>query len=115
MARSFRVYYRQLRGRNAFNHNISGVDITNRSAVLVTAAPGNYSGPPGLNYKTNFDGNNERLNVHGPDVWVSNVVAHGPEGGAGGVEYAITVAGNAPTDVAVTITILDAFESFTQT
>lgn len=113
MARSFRVYYRQLTGRIAFNHNFSGVNITNQSAVIVTAAPGNYSGPPGLNYKTNFDGNNERLNVHGPNVEVSNVVAHGPEGGAGGVEFVLTVANT--TDVAVTITILDPFESFFQT
>src|SRR4051812_16450857 len=111
MARSFRVYFREQSGRTAHNLNIAGVAITNRSAVIVTAAPGSFSGPPGLKYKSNFDGNNERLNVHGPDVWVSNVVAHGPEGGTGGVEFVLTVAGAEPTDVAVTITVLDAFES----
>jgi hypothetical protein len=115
MAKSFRVYYPLQSGRNAHNFNIAGATITNRSAVIVTAAPGNFSGPPGLGYKTNFDGNNERLNVHGPDVWVSNVVAHGPEGGSGGVEFVLTVAGTEPTDVAVTITVLDEFESFFQT
>jgi hypothetical protein len=48
------------------------------------------------------------LNVHGPDVRVSNVVPHGPEGAAGGVEFVLTM--DAPTDVAVTITVLDPWD-----
>ena len=55
-----------------------------------------------------FFDQNIRLNVHGPDVRVSNVVPHGPEGGPGGVEFVLTM--DAPTDVAVTITVLDPWD-----
>jgi hypothetical protein len=41
---------------------------------------------------------------------VTNIVPHGPEGGDGGVEFVLTV--DSPTDVAVTITILEPWESF---
>jgi hypothetical protein len=115
MARSFRVYYPLQSGRSAKNHNLAGVAITNRSAVQVTAAPGHWATAGPTHYPTNFDGNNFRLTPHGPDVWVSNVVAHGPEGGPGGVEFVLTVADGQTTNVGVTITIFDEFESFFQT
>jgi hypothetical protein len=102
MAQSFRVFYAQLSGRTPFNVNLDGFNITRQSAILVTAAPCSFSGQGGF-----FD-QDMRLNVHGPDVRVSNVVPHGPEGAAGGVEFVLTL--DAPTDVAVTITVLDPWD-----
>jgi hypothetical protein len=113
MARSVRLYVKNLPpGRTAFNHNISGFEITNRSVAVVTAAPCTIGGPPGLFGGTNFDGDNLRLNVHGPDVWVSNIVPHGPEGGDGGIEFCLRLDSTAPQDVAVTITVLEPWESW---
>lgn len=103
MARSWRLYIQGVSGRMAVNHNIAGWNLDNRSTVFMTAAPCAI-GPPGV-VGANFDPNNTRLNVHGPDIRVSNVVPHPPEGTAGGVEFVLTV--NSLTDVAVTITLLD--------
>jgi hypothetical protein len=100
MAKSCRVFYAQLSGRVANNVNLDGFDITRQSAILVTAAP--------CSFGQGFFDPDIRLNVHGPDVRVSNVVPHGPEGGAGGVEFVLTM--DAPTDVAVTITVLDPWD-----
>jgi hypothetical protein len=103
MAFSHRQFIRNLSGRKAFNLNLNGVEVTRRSVALVTAAPCDLG-----------DGMDPdiRLRVHGPDVWVSNVVPHGPEGGPGGIEYVITVAGDEPVDVAVTLTVLEPWDSF---
>jgi len=108
MARSIRIYYSNVSGRAAFNFNINGFNITNRSTVLVTAAPVEIHAPPGLGFPSNFS-DEARLNVHGPDVRVSNVVPHGPPAEASGVEFVLTTA--APTGVAVTITLLEPWES----
>jgi hypothetical protein len=95
--RSHRIFYRNQQGRQAKNFNLVGFDITRRSAIVVTAAPCSLGG--GL-----FDPD-IRLNVHGPDVRITNVVPHGPEPGDGGVEFVLTV--DSPTDVAVTVTVFD--------
>ena len=108
MARSVRVYYRSVSGRAAFNFNLNGFDITNRSTVLVTAAPVEINAPQGLGFPSNFP-DEARLNVHGPDVRVSNVVPHGPPAEAPGVEFVLTTA--APTGVAVTIILLEPWET----
>jgi len=71
---------------------------------LVTAAP--------CNLGTGFFDPDVRLDVHGPDVRVTNIVPHGPEGGDGGVEFVLNVDSPTPVDVAVTITILEPWESF---
>jgi hypothetical protein len=99
MARSFRVFYHDQQGRGAKNFNIGGFDITNSSAVLVTAALYNRpaSGPDV----------NTRLLVHGPDAWVSNVVPHGGPQENSGVEFMLHVDSDHPVDVAVTITLLE--------
>jgi hypothetical protein len=106
MARSFRVFYQNERGRIPKNFNINGFNITNSSAVLVTAAlweavPGQFG--PDLN---------TRLRVHGPDVWVSNIVPHGSSAEAGGVEFMLHVDSDQPVDVAVTITVFEPCEGF---
>ena len=106
MAFSHRQFYQNQSGRVAHNLNFNGPPVTRRTVVLVTAAPCDVdSGGPV------FDPN-IRLNVHGPDVRVSNIVPHGPEGGptTGGVEFVLTV--DSPTDIAVTITLLDPWENF---
>jgi hypothetical protein len=104
MAQSHRQFYRQRQGRTAINHNLGGFNITRRSVVLVTAAP--------CNLWTGFFDPDVRLDVHGPDVRVTNIVPHGPEGGDGGVEFVLNVDSPTPVDVAVTITILEPWESF---
>ena len=101
---SHRKFYRNVSGRKAFNFNLRGADITVRSAIVVTAAPCALQ-------SSGFLDPDIRLNVHGPDVRVSNVVPHGPEPDVGGVEFVLTA--DAPTDVAVTITVLDKWEGFT--
>ena len=103
MARSFRVFYQDKKGRIPANFNINGFGITNRSAVLVTAALWTPSGLLGDILDT-------RLGVHGPDVWVSNIVPHGGPNEAGGVEFMLHVNSDQPVDVAVTITVFEACE-----
>ena len=73
--------------------------------ILVTAAPCSLGVGQGF-----FDPD-IRLNVHGPEVRVSNIVPHGPEPNTGGVEFVLDVASQ--TDVAVTITVLEPWDSFT--
>jgi hypothetical protein len=104
VARSIRHFYHGEQGRHAKNVNINGFDITNGSAVLVTAAL--YTTPgfgPDLN---------TRLLVHGPDVWISNIVPHGGPNEASGVEFMLHVDSDQPVDVAVTITLLGSCETF---
>ena len=101
---SHRQFFQQLQGRVPINVNLDGFDVTRRSVLLVTAAPCSLGG--------GFFDPDIRLNVHGPDVRVSNIVPHGPEGGPGGVEFVLTVDSPAPTDVAVTITVFEPWDSF---
>lgn len=105
MARSVRVFYQDRKGRIAMNHNINGFGITNRSAILVTAAlwtpnPGSFG-----------DLLDIRLGVHGPDVWVSNIVPHGGPSEASGVEFMLHIDSDQPEDVAVTITLFEPCET----
>lgn len=102
--RSYRVFYRQQRGRIPKNWNLPGFNITNSSVVVITA--GQFVAGGGF-----FD-QNVRLRVHGPDVYVTNICPHGPEGGPGGVEFMLHVNSNTPIDVAVTITAFDPFEGW---
>jgi hypothetical protein len=104
MARSERVFYQRQQGRIAKNFNIGDFGITNASAVLVTAALWDIA--PGILGPT-LD---TRLLVHGPDVWVSNIVPHGGPGEAGGVEFMLHVDSNQPVNVAVTITVFEPCE-----
>ncbi|MDF2903520.1 MAG: hypothetical protein K0S25_1158 [Bacillus sp. (in: firmicutes)] len=102
--RSYRVFYLRRNGRIPLNVNLDGFNITNRSTVLITA--GQFPSGGGF-----FDPN-VRLGVHGPDVFVTNICPHGPEGGAGGVEFMLHINSNTPINVAVTITVLDPFEGY---
>jgi hypothetical protein len=103
MARSVRVFYRGVQGRAAQNVNIGGFDITRKSAISITAAAAPLGG--------GFFDPDIRLNVHSPDVFVTNVVPHDPEGGPdGGVEFMLHVNSDSPMDVAVTITVMEPFE-----
>jgi hypothetical protein len=105
MATSHRHFYKAHGGgRLAHNLNISGVDITRRSAILVTAAP--------CDMGTGFLDPDIRLDVHGPDIRVTNIVPHGPEGGSGGVEFVLNIDSPNPVDVAVTITVFEPWETF---
>ena len=102
MARSVRVFHRQAQGRIPTNVNLPALGITRRSAISVTAGLANLG--------SGFFDPNIRLTIHGPDVSVTNVAPHDDEGGGGGVEYMLHVNAPTPTDVAVTITVLDPFE-----
>jgi hypothetical protein len=104
MANSHRQFFKQASGRVAHNINLDGFNITRRSVILVTAAPCSLGA--GI-----FDPD-IRLNVHGPDVRVTNIVPHGPEGGPGGVEFVLNVDSPTPVDVAVTITVFEPWTSF---
>lgn len=97
------MFYQREMGRIPKNFNLDGFDITNQSAVMVTAAQ--WLPPPAF-----FGGADTRLHVHGPDVHVTNVVPHGPEGGPGGVEFMLHVDSAEPINVAVTITVFEPFE-----
>ncbi|MEU9131161.1 hypothetical protein AB0D08_24165 [Kitasatospora sp. NPDC048540] len=102
MAISHRQFFRQLKGRVPINVNLSGFDITRRSPILVTAAP--------CSLGSGFFDPDIRLNVHGPEIRVTNVVPHGPEPETGGVEFILDV--DDLTDVAVTITVFEPWSSF---
>jgi hypothetical protein len=108
MARSVRVFHpNQPPGAQAKNFNINGFDISNGHAVLATAAifPG---GPGAFGPDLNL-----RLQVHGPIVWVSNIVPHGGPSEATGIEYVVHVDNTStPVNVAVTLTVFDRCETF---
>ena len=105
MATSIRHFFKaHAGGRTDQNININGLDITRRSAFAVTAAP--------CDLGTGFLDPDVRLNVHGPNISVTNVVPHGPEGASGGVEFALNIDSREPVDVAVTITVFEPWESF---
>src|SRR5215469_2915751 len=105
MATSYRHFFKgHSGGRVAHNINIDGFNITRRSAILVTAAP--------CDMGTSFLDPDLRLNVHGPDIRVTNIVPHGPEGGSGGVEFVLSIDSTNAVDVAVTITVFEPWETF---
>ncbi|GIO00007.1 hypothetical protein ABE137_12805 [Brevibacillus laterosporus] len=102
---SVRVFYPRQMGRSAKNINMQGVNITNTSVVLISAAQFIRGGP--------LFNQNARLTVHGPDVYVTNISPHGPEGGPdGGVEFMLHVNSNTPIDVAVTISVFGPFDNW---
>jgi len=107
MARSFRVFYHNQKGRSAKNVNLTGFDIRNSSAVLVTAA---LWTPVEGGFHLGVD---TRLLVHGSDVWISNMVPHGGPAEASGVEFMLHVDSGEPVDVAVTITVFEPCEGNT--
>ena len=102
--KSHRVFFRQQQGRIPKNVNLEGFDITRRSVVAITAGQFVSGGPV-------FD-QDVRLTVHGPDVYVTNICPHGPEGGPGGVEFMLHVDSDTPIDVAVTISVFEPWDSF---
>jgi hypothetical protein len=108
MARSFRVFlFNQPPGAQAHNFNLNGFGITNGHAVLATAAL--LDSPPG----TFGPDLNTRLQVHGPFVWISNIVPHGSGAEASGVEFVLHVDNsNHAVNTAATITVFDPCENF---
>jgi hypothetical protein len=105
MSRSFRIFYKDVHGRIPTNFNLSGVDVTNKSAVVVTV--GQWTPPAAF-----FDLENVRLQVHGPDVWTTNICPHGSENEASGVEFMLHVDSPTPINVAATITVFEECEGF---
>jgi hypothetical protein len=103
MARSIRVLYQGVQGRVRRNVNWSA--ITEKSAVIITAAEWSPSG--GI-----FGVLDGRPNLGEANVFVTNVGPHDPEGGDGGVEFHLHVENSFPLDVIVTITALDPVEDF---
>ena len=103
MSRTARVFYRQQQGRIPKNVNLPAFGITRGSAVSITAGQ--------VSLGSGFFDPNIRLNVHGPDVFVTNVCPHGDEGGGGGVEFMLHADSPTPIDVAVTISVSEPFET----
>ena len=108
MARSRRVFYHDQQGRQ--RKNVGWDPITKKSAVVITAAE--WLPPSSATSGSIFGLENERPNLGDADIWVSNVGVHGPEGGAGGVEFYLHVDFFRPLGVMVTITVLEEIERF---
>lgn len=105
MSQSIRLLYRKVKGRTRLNYNWS--PITERSAVIVTAAEWSW-GSSGVDPDTLvFNLGDGRTYLGDADVFVTNVGVHGPEPELGGVEFYLHANANFPIDVAVTITVLD--------
>jgi hypothetical protein len=113
MSQSFRHVIRGAQGRVRANFNTPAIT-SNTRVVNITAAeikpriPGIT--PPFRDQ--NDPGQNFIFNLGDADVWVSNVSPHLQDhfdGEPGGVEYILHVDFGSPLDVAVTITIDDAF------
>jgi hypothetical protein len=102
MSRSIRLIYRNQRGRSW--HNFNWDAITKRSAVIVTAAEWRAGSDP-------FDATG-RPNPGDANVYVTNIGPHDPEGGTGGVEFALHVDWDSPLNVQVTITVLGEVETY---
>src|SRR5262245_43104829 len=103
MARSVRVFYSNLQGRT--RHNFNWGPINKKSAVVVTAAE--FHWPGGLGGLEDI-----RPVLGAANVWVTNVGVHGPEPGAGGVEFHTHVDWPSPLNVMVTITVLEDIEEY---
>lgn len=108
MAQSFRLlFYNVPSGRHRFNYNL-GL-ITERSAVVITAAEWSVNAGAVSPTSIAFNPNGGRTHLGNANVWVTNIGVHGPEGGPdGGVEFHYHVSNaDFPINVAVTITVLD--------
>ena len=97
MARSIRILYRNVQGRVRRNFNWS--PITEKSAVVITAAEWNASAP-----------GSGRPVLGEANVYVTNIGPHDPEGGTGGVEFHLHVDWDSPLNVIVTISVLEDVE-----
>jgi hypothetical protein len=106
MARSFRILYRDQKGRIPKNWNLDIINLD--SAVIITAAE----------FGPNFGGLGGGLKTLGrpklgaANVYVTNVGPHGSPGEAGGVEFILHVDFDEPLDVVVTITVVEDIEEF---
>ena len=107
MTQSIRLLYRKVQGRTRYNFNWG--PITERSAVLVTAAEYSHAGGGGGSFPNSvvFNPLSGRTHLGAADVYVTNIGVHGPEPGEGGVEFHLHANHDFPIDVAVTITVLD--------
>ena len=103
MARSIRLLYRGEQGR--VRKNVNWAPITEKSAVLITAAEWKPTG--GI-----FGALDGRPHLGEANIWVSNVGPHDPEGGPGGVEFHLHIDWPSPLDVIVTISVLEDIEDF---
>ena len=105
MSQSIRVLYRQTKGRT--RHNFNWAPITERSAVIVTAAEWSHGdGGPDPDSVV-FSRLSGRSHLGQADVFVTNIGVHGPEPGVGGVEFHLHANHDFPIDVVVTISVLD--------
>ncbi len=102
MAHSIRVLYRGVQGR--VRRNFNWAPITKNSAVVITAAEWTFFG--------GIFGTAGRPNLGAANIYVTNVGAHDPEGGPGGVEFHLHVDWSSPLDVIVTISVLEDIEAF---
>ena len=113
MSQSFRHVIRGVRGRVRANFNTSAIK-SSTSVVYITAAeikPPDPNVPP-LFKEAGDPGQNFIYHLGDANVWVSNVSPHRQDhfdGEPGGVEYILNVDFPSPIDVAVTITVDDAF------
>ncbi|MCA1705216.1 MAG: hypothetical protein LC808_18945, partial [Actinobacteria bacterium] len=90
MARSIRVFHDNQQGR--VRKNFNWAPINKKSAVIITAAE--FHRPGGLGGLEDL-----RPFLGAANIWVSNVGVHGPEGGAGGVEFHLHVDWDSPLNV----------------
>jgi hypothetical protein len=84
--------------------NFNWTPITEKSAVLITAAEWRFDG--------GIFGTSGRPNLGEANVYVTNIGPHDPEGGSGGVEFHLHVDWDSPLDVIVTISVLEDIEDF---
>jgi len=106
MARSQRVFFRNMQGRTRANYNWDA--LSQETAVLITAARFQFSGGPSGTTGRPFLGDPG----HEANVFVTNIGPHGKPGGeAGGVEFLLHTESATPVDVMVTITALDPVEN----
>ena len=108
MATSARLLYRGVQGR--VRRNVNMAPITEKSAVLITAAEWAFDG--GI-----FGALSGRPHLGEASIYDTNVGPHDPEGGPGSdgdVEFHLHVDWDSPLDVIVTITVLDDVASFTE-
>ena len=102
MARSIRLLYRNVKGRNRYNFNWP--PITKRSAVIITAAEWKAGADP-------YDATG-RPHLGDANVYVTNIGPHDPEPHDGGVEFYLHADARGPIVVQVTVTVLDPVEDY---
>jgi hypothetical protein len=113
MSQSFRHVFRGVNGRVRANFNSSAVR-SDTSVVNITAGEIKPRDPnvPQLFRDAGDPGQNFVYTLGDANVWVSNVSPHRQDhfdGEPGGVEFILNVDFPSPIDVAVTITVDDAF------